>query len=375
MDPQAFVVDPDIRQAESLPPAAFLEPAFLERELATIFRHHWSVLPSGPAEADLATHLATPGARAPVTLLERPYFLHRSMDGALRGFPNVCTHAWHTLVTAPSVGQAIACPQHGRSFHADGRYKGQPGMPRDLPGFPRACDHLRSMPASTWGPLALMALGEADVSADELLADLQDTMGDLPIAALRREARRHEVREVDGNWKLHAGNYLDTLHIPFIHGQGLAGSVQMDSYQTEVHEHGVLQWAYAKDPALGFDAGLLPARFQHDEHRVFALWWFLFPNITLNFYPWGLSVNLYMPIPGKPDKTAFHWYTWTWDDDKAIRRDAWHMRDVDDEDVEALRQVTQGLRSDEAVRGRFIPGAEAAPHWFQRRVYEAVFST
>ncbi len=387
MDSEAFRVDPDIRTAESLPPSAYLDEAFLAREQGTLFRNHWLLAMPGAGQTqadakDPASILQAPGARAPVEVQGSPYFLQRGQDGALRGFPNVCTHAWHTLVSAPGSGKAIVCPQHGRSFGDKGQYLGQPGIPRDLPDFPRACDHLRPLAAATWGPLAFLALETPSTAFSQSMAAIQDSLGKLPLDALRPLAVAEPVRIVEGNWKQHAGNYLDSLHIPFIHGtsrdgtdgHGLAGSVHMDSYRTEVHEHGVLQWAYARDPALGFDPALLPDRFAHPERRVFALWWFLFPNITLNFYPWGLSVNLYEPVPGAPDQTRFHWMRWSWDEVKAKQLGNWHMEDVDAEDLEALTQVTRGLRSGEAVRGRFAPGSEEAPHWFQRRVYEALFS-
>ncbi len=375
MENETFYVDSDIQVAESLPPSAYLDQAVLDKELQTLFRHAWLLATPTTANLDVVESLGAPGSRVPVIALGSPYYLHRSEEGTLRGFPNVCTHAWHTLVTAPGAGKVVVCPQHGRTFDANGQYRGQPGMPKGLPNFPRLCDHLRVLKAATWGPLAFLALDDPEAPFDAVFAAINESLGNLPLDTLRRLPVEQEVRIVEGNWKQHAGNYLDVLHIPFIHGDGgLASSVHMDSYQTEVYNHSVLQWAYAKDPSLGFDPELLPERFAHPEKRVFALWWFLYPNVTLNIYPWGLSVNLYEPIPDRPDATRFHWMRWTWDNEKAANMDQWHMEDVDQEDVDALREVTKGLRSVEAVRGRFAPGAEEAPHWFQRRVYEALFS-
>jgi choline monooxygenase len=108
---------------------------------------------------------------------------------------------------------------------------------------------------------------------------------------------------------------------------------------------------------------------------VFALWWFVFPNLTLNFYPWGLSINLYAPVPGKPQRTLFHWYHLVRDASKyAKREEVWMMKAVDDEDVDALTQVARGVRSGMAPRGRFAGDAEKGPHWFHRKVYESAFA-
>ena len=40
-----FFVSPDIAQAETLPPEAFTSQGFLARELATIFKSHWLMVP------------------------------------------------------------------------------------------------------------------------------------------------------------------------------------------------------------------------------------------------------------------------------------------------------------------------------------------
>jgi choline monooxygenase len=171
---------------------------------------------------------------------------------------------------------------------------------------------------------------------------------------------------------------MDTFHIPYIHRApgGLADAIELASYRTELHDGAALQWAYARNPDDGFDPALLPERFRDGDKRVFALWWFLFPNVTLNFYPWGLSVNVYEPVAGKPDRTRFVWQHLVLDDAKyAEREKRWLLAKVDAEDVHALGQVRRGAASGFAPRGRFAPGSEAGPHWFHRSVSLAVFPT
>ena len=198
---------------------------------------------------------------------------------------------------------------------------------------------------------------------------------------MKRRIVGNEVREVEGNWKQHAWNYMDNYHIRFVHKGpgGLADAVDLSSYKTELHSWSALQWVYAREPEYGFDPKLLAGRFQDPRdpgRRVFALWWFLFPNLALNFYPWGLSLNLYMPVVGKPDKTLFHWFHYSMDDEKFKRRnEVWLDEQVDAEDIEAISQVAGGVRSGFAPRGRFIPGDEAGPHWFHRLVSETIFQS
>jgi choline monooxygenase len=381
LTPSDFRVDPDIRVAETLPARAFRDPAFLARELDTVFARHFVLVPERSARerADdprtLAEMVASRGARAPFQLLGRPLFLQRGWDDdELRCFPNTCTHAWYPLVTGPSRGHAIVCAQHGRKFDCAGRFTAQPGF-KALPDFPRACDHLASLPLATWRELTFVSIGAPAAPFGETFAELAASTAKLPPTA--PVAAPDEAREVAGNWKQHAWNYMDRFHVSYIHRApgGLADAIDLDSYKTELYARTALQWAWAKDPAHGFDPAELPERF-HDPggRRVFALWWFVFPNLTLNFYPWGLSVNLYQPVPGDPERTQFLWYHRVADAAKYARRDRdWLSAQVDAEDVDAMAQVRRGLRSGFAPRGRFAPVEETGPHWFHRLVYRAVF--
>jgi hypothetical protein len=85
-------------------------------------------------------------------------------------------------------------------------------------------------------------------------------------------------------------------------------------------------------------------------------------------------VNCYQPIAGRPDSTSFYWAQWAIDREKYAQRDRrWLSAQVDAEDVDALAQVSRGLRSGFAPRGRFAPNDEQGAHWFHRKVSQAVF--
>lgn len=381
LQPKDFEVHADIARASTLPASAFTSREFLRAELATVFASSWLLLPErgGPdARADprpLADLVTRRGACAPFTLLDKPLFLQRDWSGRLHAFPNVCTHAWHTLVQGPERLRSITCPQHGRQFDCAGRFQSQPGFEKAA-GFPRDEDHLRDLPVAAWAKLVFACLGSPALPFEEAFGPVAESVKDLGVEGFQRKPLAAEARELPGNWKQHAWNYMDSLHIPYIHRKpgGLADAVELDTYRTELFPHAALQWAYAREPAHGFAPELLPKRFAAKRRRVFALWWFVWPNLTLNFYPWGLSVNVYEPMPDKPDRTRFLWYHHVADEKKYAERDAvWKMREVDDEDVDALSQVRRGAASGLAARGRFAPGKEEGPHWFHRKVYEGVF--
>ena len=378
-----LLVHRDIAKAEGLPARAFMDPSVLALELETMFQSRWLLVPEpsgAEARADSRPweeRLKQRGARSPVALLEKPFFIQRGWrDTQLRLLPNVCTHAWYPLAPGPGRGERLVCAQHGRQFDAAGKCLSQPGFTPKAGVFPRACDHLTPRPLQPFGPLLFTCLGKPASPFSKIAALLSESLGSLPLERLARRPQAGDLRELDGNWKQHAWNYMDKFHVQFIHKApaGLADAIDLNSYRTELHEGAALQWAYARDPLSGFDPEALPARFRDPKgRRVFALWWFLLPNLTLNFYPWGLSVNVYEPIPGKPEKTLFRWYAWSWDDAKFAERESrWLSEQVDAEDVEAMAQVRRGARSGLAPRGRFSASEETGPHWFHHAVSRAL---
>ncbi len=377
-----FFVDPNIDRAESLPASAFVDPEFLELELGTIFAHTWLLAPrENDSQDGLATStdpIGKTSSRVPFSLLGKPFFLQRGQHGRLNCFPNVCTHAWHPLVGSSSVGGAIICPQHGRQFDNEGRFVAQAGFEK-VDGFPRESDHLRNVHVDEWGQWVFVSTSDPLAPFREFIETVQQSAPGIKLASLRRHRFDGEVREVDGNWKEHAWNYMDNFHIKFVHKGpgGLADAIDLSSYRTELYKFSALQWAYARDEKNGFDPQLLADRFRdlkNPTRKVFALWWFIFPNITLNFYPWGLSVNVYMPISGKPDKTLFLWFQYALDEEKFQHRTStWLSDQVDAEDIEAIGLVNTGAKSGFAPRGRFAPSEETGPHWFHRLVYETIF--
>lgn len=384
LEPSNFYVAADIETAESLPAQSFGDKAVLERERTTVFSESWLLLPE-PSSAEeihgprtLRDQLQKPGSYCPVEVNGRPVYLHRGDDNRLRAFPNVCTHAWYPLVRSAGQGRALTCAQHGRRFDCKGQFLSQPGFSK-LANFPRACDHLKPFALAQWHDLFFLCTGQARHDFAKIFEPIDATVSKLMCEPLRRVYHAAETRRVPGNWKQHAWNFMDKFHIPFIHRgpKGLVDLLDYPKYRTELHPHAALQWAWAKNPEHGFDPELLPARF-HDPagRRILALWWFIYPNLTLNFYPWGLSVNRYEPAPNNPRETCFYWYHYVRDEALYARVDEiWQNHRVDAEDVEAMALVQQGIESGWAQRGRFAPAEEIGPHWFHRTTYEHLFGS
>jgi choline monooxygenase len=82
----------------------------------------------------------------------------------------------------------------------------------------------------------------------------------------------------------------------------------------------------------------------------------------LNFYPWGLSVNVIVPLA--PDRTRVKYFTYVWDEK---RMGSYSVTDIDKterEDENIVEQVQKGVSSRLYKKGRYSPRWEAGVHQF-----------
>ena len=370
-NPSSLQVDADIKIARTLPPLAFESLDIAKEEHRSIHQKGFHLL---PPKSLPSTSLSS----VPVELSSIPLVLTQDEDKSLRAVSNVCTHAWYPVATEAQTGRFLTCGQHGRRFDLRGRALSQMGFDASC-DFPCDEDHLPSYPVHQVGPLSFVGLGnETDAEWDQFSTPWANELSVYPLEALTYAPREDERRELEGNWKQHAWNYLDSFHIPFIHRgpAGLVDAIDYRSYTTEIYDRAVLQWAWAKNPEHGLRPEHTPERLRHPDKRVFALWWFIWPNLTLNFYPWGLSVNRYGIAPTAPTTCQFEWYHYVLDHDLYERADQiWLNDQVDQEDVDAMSLVRKNIQSGSARRARFSPTEEKAPHWFHHHVSNALATT
>ena len=97
---------------------------------------------------------------------------------------------------------------------------------------------------------------------------------------------------------------LEGFHIPFVH-KDLNEVLDYNIYKTEVYDHCNLQIGYSEDDTDVFN---LPKDHLDYGKNVAAYYYWVFPNMMFNFYPWGLSINIVKPISDidyKPNLKGF----------------------------------------------------------------------
>jgi phenylpropionate dioxygenase-like ring-hydroxylating dioxygenase large terminal subunit len=329
---------------EALPSDWYVEPAYLDGELARVFDRSWQY--AGPAElvAEPGTFLTTRAVRVPIVVT-------RDTDGELNAFVNVCRHRGAEVARERNGSRkSLQCHYHAWTYGLDGRLRAAPrteGL--DLEGIelPRAS-------VGTWGPLIF-------VNPDADAGSLQAALGELPRivadAAVPLEAvrpRRSSSHEIRANWKLVVDNYLECYHCPVAH-PGFSSAFDVDDYTLTEYPTFSVQRTPGRESGEGLYA-------------------YLWPNFTLNAYPGpgNVSVNLFVPLAADRTLALFEYYLADAVTDAEADEFVGFVEQVQREDTELCESAQRGLRSGRLDRGLLVPGREDGLRHFQRLVQEAL---
>ncbi|MFQ5679587.1 MAG: SRPBCC family protein [Gemmatimonadota bacterium] len=226
--------------------------------------------------------------------------------------------------------------------------------------FPSPRDDLPRVALERWGPFLFGSL-EPAVPFREWVAPLEERVGFLPLDGLEADPATSRGYRIRANWALYVDNYVEEFHIPYVHGDSLGGALDYGAYRTETFTYSSLQLGIAPQGEEIFE---LPAGHRNAGERVAAFYFWLFPNLMLNFYPWGLSVNVVQPVG--PDRTRVRFLSFVADASKRAVGAGSDLHRVEMEDEEVVESVQRGVRSRLYERGRYSPRREIGAHHFHR---------
>ncbi|MCA8920308.1 MAG: Rieske 2Fe-2S domain-containing protein [Planctomycetes bacterium] len=352
-----FSHDPDVHRAETPPGSFYSDPAAYAAQAALFARSWQLVTPPLPQREH-----ATPWTLLPACL-DEPLLLTRDAGGVARCLSNVCTHRGAQVLHEACAAKALRCGYHGRRFGLDGCLKGAPGFEGAL-DFPRPSDDLPALPLEAWGPLSFTSVDPAQPFAT-FREPLDHWLGGLPWERAQRAPEADRDYPVAAHWALYVENYLEGLHIPYVH-QGLVQALDFGSYRYASTPSGTIQIGVAPegDPTLALPAGH-PA-----GERVAAIYVWCFPNLMLNVYPWGLSLNLVEP--SGPSSSRIRYQRWVWAPELQDQGAGGDLERVEYEDQAVVEAVQRGIGSRLYRRGRYAPAHEAGTHHFHRLVLAAL---
>ncbi|HEY8928305.1 MAG TPA: aromatic ring-hydroxylating dioxygenase subunit alpha [Mucilaginibacter sp.] len=355
-----YFVDADISKAQTLNTDFYTSREAFEQCREKIFAASWQFI--GNTEL-----IKENGDAYPFTLLENyldePLLLTKNKSGDINLLSNVCTHRGNIVVDKACKLNNLRCRYHGRMFDLDGKFVSMPEF-KEVKDFPSADDNLPGLPVFKWSKWLFTTLYNR-YAPDLFFRDMIERVSWLPLDEFVFEPELSKVFNVNANWALYCENYLEGFHIPFVHA-GLNAVIDFGEYATELFfPYSSLQLGLSKTADNCFD---LPSTSPDYGKNVAAYYFWVFPNMMFNFYPWGLSVNVVEPVA--VDQCRVKFFSYVWDDSKLEKGAGAGLDKVEMEDEEIVENVQRGIRSRFYKHGRYSVTREQGTHHFHRLLAE-----
>jgi choline monooxygenase len=340
-----------LEHAWTIPGAWYVDPRVEALERRTVWSRTWQLV-------GRVDQVAEPGQYVTATVGGEPVLVVRGSDAQLRAFFNVCRHHAAAVMTA-SCGKAdrLRCPYHGWTYDLTGRLRGVPELD-GVEGFDRDAMGLVPIAVATWEQLVFVHLDPRPVPLADYLGVLSDQVAPLGLSRLAFCERREY--ELACNWKVFVDNYLDGgYHVPHLHA-GLSSILDYTDYTIENFERFCLQ-SSPIHPAGG-------EAMTAEVRRGRALYYWLYPNLMLNWYEGYLDTNLVIPLAIDRTRVIFDFYFDDVSPERAERnRKSMSVSErIQDEDHAICESVQRGLASRAYHAGRLSVRREAGEHLFHR---------
>ena len=336
MNDNKFYIDKCISNAQTMHADYYNDENIFKNSVKNVFTASWKLVGH---KTNFSNNII------PFTFLSNllPYeLLLTNNNNVYSCISNVCTHRGHILCNKNDDSKLLKCRYHGRTFDLCGKLKSAPGF-EEVKNFPSKGDNLKSINMKNWNDFLFVSLGKGiDISG--ALSDIESRLNNFPFSKLKHSSSLSSTYEIDAHWALYCDNYLEGFHVPFVH-KGLSSEIKLSSYKTEILDNAVLQ--YADDI---------------DGDGIYGYYYWIFPNLMLNFYKWGLSVNIVEPIT--KDKTLVRFLTYPIDKSKDIKKSVSELVSVELEDQQVVQNVHKGIKSGLYQRGRYSVKHEKGVHYF-----------
>ena len=345
----APIIDSDICKAHTLPSRYYTEESLFSDILSRLSNSF-----------HFAAHVSQLNENSIIPLPQLENILGEALiltrDEQIRCLSNVCTHRGMLIATKPCDLKSLKCRYHGRTFGLDGCMRNMPEF-TDVENFPTDSDNLREFNIKKWNGIIFLG---GEQFYDAVINEMQNRIGWMNIESFEYDESRHRSYDINANWALYVDNYLEGFHIPFVHGD-LHGVLDYDSYSTELFEGGVLQIGIANEGEACFD---LPESSPDFGKKIAAYYYWIYPGLMLNFYPWGLSVNVVSPI--SVDRTRIVYHGFVGEKSMLGKGAGGDLDKVEAEDQEIVEATQRGVSSKSYERGRYSPSKEKGVHHFHR---------
>jgi choline monooxygenase len=344
--------DPDLPldEAWTIPGSWYTDPRVAELERATVWSRTWQLV-------GRAAQVARPGEFVTAEISGEPVLVLRGNDGVLRAFFNVCRHHAAAVMTAPcGKVDKLRCPYHGWTYDLTGRLRGVPEFD-GVKQFDRDTAGLVPLAVATWESFVFVHLDPDPPPIASYLGEIVEQVAPLGLTSLHFVERREYTLAC--NWKVFVDNYLDGgYHVPHLH-HGLGSILDYKAYTIESFERFCLQ-------SSPIDASGETDAMTASTRKGRALYYWVYPNLMLNWYEGYLDTNLVLPLGIDRTKVVFEFYfadpARTEDNQRSIAV----SERIQDEDHAICESVQRGLGSRAYRAGRLSVRREAGENLFHK---------
>ena len=222
--------------------------------------------------------------------------------GAFSLLSNVCRHRQAIMLSGRGTARNIVCPIHRWSYDLGGRQRAAPHFAEN------PCLDLDRRPLRAWN--GLLFEGDRDVAGE--------LAGFSMAAAFDYSGFGHEgtvVEDYDVNWKTFLEIYLELYHVEAFH-PGLKGYVDCGAFQPADWEFGDT-WSNqvmtlrqdlsgASEEYRRYYALVTELRGRPPRHA--SLWFCLYPNLMLEWYPEALVVSFLLPLSASSTRNVVDFF-------------------------------------------------------------------
>ena len=333
-------IDKDISVAQTIPSYFYKSDDIFNKTIKNIFNNSWQfVINKNSLKHKLYPFFFIEG------LIDDSYVMVNGDE--LKILSNVCTHRAALLCSQKSNGSTIKCNYHGRVFNLNGELIKHYGF-EGVKNFPSKKDNLIKINHFDWNNF-IFCSKSSNINIKKIFDDINTRLSGYKFQDLEYNKDESNTYIVDFHWALYCENYLEGFHVPFIH-KGLNDDIDYSNYDTIILDNAVLQLAKDKN------------------NEIYAHYYWIFPNIMLNFYDWGLSINIITPLTKNKTKINFLSFP---------KKGMVQPKDipsgidiVEKEDQEIVKSVQVGIKSSNYTSGRYSVKHEKGIHYFHLLISE-----
>jgi choline monooxygenase len=202
---------------------------------------------------------------------------------------NICRHRQSLLLTGRGNHRSLVCPVHSWQYDLDGTILNSPKIERG-----DNCYDLQQTKINIWNQLVFKDTS----NINGLLSKIKS------LDILEKNTYlfgSNEVSELNYNWKIFMETYLDLYHIAPLH-PGLRGFADCQTVSWEIEDDFSSQTVDVKLSDRGDNPSPFYSRFvdlikqipDFKENQKIT-WFALYPNITIEIYPYNLVVTTIVP--------------------------------------------------------------------------------